>query len=169
MAPDTITASKERATGKTTTDAAPDTKKKKPPAKPVTIVVHSGGFDKIMSAFIIGNGYLSIGYPVTLYFTFWGLRALRRGGFDRAPLSKMNLLGLGRFMIKRKMRKYNVRTLEELARSYRQLGGKVIACTMTMEAMGVSREDIRQDLVDQYGTVGAYVYASRDASATLFI
>jgi peroxiredoxin family protein len=81
----------------------------------------------------------------------------------------MNAFGLGRFMIKRKMRKHNVRTLEELAWSYRDLGGKVIACTMTMEAMGVTREDLRQDLVDQYGTVGAYVYASRDASATLFI
>jgi peroxiredoxin family protein len=169
MAPDTTTASKKRRGKDTGLEKAPAAQEQKKKAKPVTIVVHSGGFDKIMSAFIIGNGYLSIGYPVTLYFTFWGLRALTHGGFDRAPLSKMNFFGLGRYMIKRKMKKYNVRSLEELVQSYRDLGGKVIACTMTMEAMGVDRGDIRDELVDQYGTVGSYVYASRDASATLFI
>jgi peroxiredoxin family protein len=147
----------------------PDVKKNKPTQKTVTIVVHSGGFDKLMSAFIIGNGYLAIGYGCTLYFTFWGLHALKEHGFDRAPLSRLNFFGLGRAMIKRKMKKYNVRSLEELAQSYRKLGGKIIACTMTMEAMGVTRDDIRDELVDHYGTVGSYVYASRDASATLFI
>jgi peroxiredoxin family protein len=146
-----------------------DSKKEKQTQKTVTIVVHSGGFDKLMSAFIIGNGYLSVGYGCTLYFTFWGLHGLKEHGFDRAPLSRLNFFGIGRAMIKKKMRKYNVRSLEELAQSYKKLGGKIIACTMTMEAMGVTRDEIRDELVDHYGTVGSYVYASRDASATLFI
>lgn len=143
--------------------------KEKNRKKIATIVVHSGGFDKIMSAFIIGNGYLSIGFSVTMYFTFWGLHALKKNGFDRAPLSRMNFFGLGKYMIKRKMHKYNVATLDKLAESYKALGGKIIACTMTMEAMGIKEEDLRKNLVDYYGTVGKYVYESKDASATLFI
>jgi peroxiredoxin family protein len=157
--------------GKTTKPKTDQTEelKKYTEQKTVTIVVHSGGFDKLMSAFVIGNGYLAIGYGCTLYFTFWGLRALKKNGFSKAPLSRMNFFGLGKYMIKNKMKKYNVRSLENLAESYKELGGKIIACTMTMEAMGITKEDIRSDLIDQYGTVGSYVYASKDAQATLFI
>ena len=134
-----------------------------------TIILHSGGFDKIMSAFIVGNGFLSMGIPVTIFFTFWGLDALRKNGLTKAPLSKMNMLGLGRLMIKRRMKKHNVASLEELARSFKRLGGNIIACTMTMELMGIKEEDLDESLVDEYGTVGKYCYASKDATITLFI
>jgi peroxiredoxin family protein len=115
--------------------------------KKVTIVVHSGDFDKIMSALIIGNGYLSLGIPVTMFFTFWGLMTLRKNGFKKAPLSKMNLFGLGKLMIKRKMKKYNVASLDTLADSFKKLGGKIIACTMTMQLMGLKKEDLQEELV----------------------
>jgi peroxiredoxin family protein len=137
--------------------------------KKATIILHSGGFDKIMSAYIIGNGFLSMGIPVSIYFTFWGLNALKKKGFDKAPLSRMNMLGLGRAMIKRRMKNHNVASLEELAQSYKQLGGTAIACTMTMELMGIAKKDLREDLVTEYGTVGKYCYVSKDASITLFI
>jgi peroxiredoxin family protein len=137
--------------------------------KKATIILHSGGFDKIMSAFIIGNGFLSMGIPVSIFFTFWGLNALKKRGFDRAPLSRLNMLGLGRAMILRRMKRHNVASLEELARSYKELGGESIACTMTMELMDISKKDLREDLVTEYGTVGKYCYASRDATITLFI
>ena len=74
----------------------------------LTVVVHSGDFDKIYSAFIIGNGALSMGMEVSLYFTFWGLMRLKKGGLDSGPLSKMQMLGLGKWMIKRRMKKANV-------------------------------------------------------------
>jgi peroxiredoxin family protein len=131
-------------------------------SKNVTIVVHSGDFDKIMSAFIIGNGFLSMGFPVTLFFTFWGLLALKVKGFKKAPLSRMNMLGLGRFMIKKKV-------LDELASNFIKLEGKIIACTMTMELMGVKEEDLRTDLVTEFATVGKYCYATKDADIALFI
>lgn len=137
--------------------------------KKATIVVHSGDFDKLMSAFIVGNGFLSLGIPVSLFFTFWGLRTLRKNGFKKAPLSKMNLFGLGKLMIKGKMRKYNVASLDTLAESFKRLGGQIIACTMTMQLMGLKKEDLREDLVTDYGTVGKYCYVSKDASITLFI
>ncbi len=138
-------------------------------SKNVTIVVHSGDFDKIMSAFIIGNGFLSMGFPVTLFFTFWGLLALKSKGFKKAPLSRMNMFGLGKFMIKQKVKKYNVASLDELALNFRKLGGEIIACTMTMELMGIKEEELRTDLVSEFATVGKYCYVTKDADISLFI
>lgn len=137
--------------------------------KKATIVLHSGDFDKIMSAFIVGNGFLSMGIPVTIFFTFWGLNALKKKGFKKAPLSKMNFFGLGRWMINLKIKKYNVASLDILAASFKQLGGRMIACTMTMQLMGIKEKDLREDLVTDYGSVGAYCYESIDANITLFI
>lgn len=137
--------------------------------KKATIIVHSGDFDKIMSAFIIGNGFVSMGIPVTLFFTFWGLMALKKDGFKKAPLSKMNFFGLGRKMIDMKIKKYNVADLEKLAESFKKLGGKIIACTMTMELMGIKKEDLNSELIDDYATVGKYCYETKDANITLFI
>ena len=137
--------------------------------KKATIILHSGGFDKIMSAFIVGNGFLSMGIPVTIFFTFWGLDALRKKGLKKAPLSRMNMLGLGRLMILRRMKRHHVASLEELADSFKRLGGSIIACTMTMELMGIREQDLNESLVDEYGTVGKYCYVSKDATITLFI
>jgi len=137
--------------------------------KKATIIVHSGDFDKIMSAFIVGNGFVSMGIPVTMFFTFWGLLALKKNGFKKASLSKMNLLGLGKFMINLKMRRYNVASLDTLAESFKKLGGKIIACTMTMQLMGLDKKDLRENLVDEYGTVGTYCFTTKDANITLFI
>ena len=115
--------------------------------KNATIILHSGGFDKIMSAFIVGNGFLSMGIPVTIFFTFWGLDALRKKGLKKAPLSRMNMLGLGRLMILRRMKRHHVASLEELADSFKRLGGSIIACTMTMELMGIREQDLNESLV----------------------
>ena len=69
-----------------------------------TIVVQSGDMDKLYSALIIANGSLAMGMEVSLYFTFWGLERLKKGGLERGPLSKMHLLGLGKWMVKRRMK-----------------------------------------------------------------
>jgi peroxiredoxin family protein len=138
-------------------------------ADKVTIVVHSGDMDKLYSALIIANGALSMGMDASLYFTFWGLQRLKKGGLERGPLSKMNLLGLGRWMVKRRMKKVNVAPLERLLQDLKALGGKVIACEMTMEIMGMKPEDLRRELIDDYGAVGAYIEEARESKVTLFI
>jgi len=138
-------------------------------ADKVTIVVHSGDMDKLYSALIIANGALSMGMDASLYFTFWGLQRLKKGGLERGPLSKMNLLGLGRWMVKRRMKKVNVAPLERLFQDLKALGGKVIACEMTMEIMGMKPEDLRRELIDDYGAVGAYIEEARESKVTLFI
>ena len=134
-----------------------------------TIVVHSGDMDKIYSALIIANGALSMGMEASLYFTFWGLQRLQKGGLEKGSLSKMNMMGLGKKMIKSRMDKANVVSLEKLMTDYKELGGKIIACEMTMEIMGVKKEDLRQDLIDEYGAVGTYINEARESKITLFI
>jgi peroxiredoxin family protein len=134
-----------------------------------TIIVHSGDMDKIYSALIISNGALSMGMDASLYFTFWGLQRLQKGGLEKGPLSKMNMMGIGKSMINSRMKKANVASLEHLFKDFKELGGKVIACEMTMEIMGVSKEDLNQDLIDEYGAVGTYINEARDSKITLFI
>jgi peroxiredoxin family protein len=134
-----------------------------------TIVVHSGDMDKLYSALIIANGALSMGMEASLYFTFWGLERLVKGKLEKGALSAMNMLGLGKWMVKRRMKATNVASLEKLLKDLKELGGKIIACEMTMEIMGIKREDLREDLIDEYGAVGSYIQEARDSSITLFI
>jgi peroxiredoxin family protein len=134
-----------------------------------TIIVHSGDMDKIYSALIVANGALSMGMEASLYFTFWGLQRLQKGGLEKGPLSKMHMMGLGKSMIKGRMKKANVASLEHLFKDFKELGGKVIACEMTMEIMGVNKEDLDQNLIDEYGAVGTYIKEARDSKITLFI
>jgi peroxiredoxin family protein len=138
-------------------------------ANRTTIVVHSGDMDKIYSALIIANGSLSFGMQVSLYFTFWGLQRLKKDGLEKGPLSKLHLLGLGKWMVKRRMHAAKVLELEKMLSDFRELGGKIIACEMTMEIMGIKREELREDLIDEYGAVGTYVRDARESEVTLFI
>ena len=134
-----------------------------------TIVVQSGDMDKLYSALIIANGSLAMGMEVSLYFTFWGLERLKKGGLERGPLSRMHLLGLGKWMVRRLMKAARVASLERLMADFRELGGKVLACEMTMEIMGIKRQDLREDLIDAYGAVGSYIADARKSTVTLFI
>ncbi len=134
-----------------------------------TIILHSGDMDKLYSALIVANGALAMGMEASIFFTFWGLQRLQKGGLDKGPLSKLNFLGLGKWMIKRRMQKSNVASLEKLMNDFKELGGHVIACDMTMDIMGVKKQDLRQDWIDEYGSVGAYIQAARDSAITLFI
>jgi peroxiredoxin family protein len=134
-----------------------------------TIILHSGDMDKVYSALIIANGALAMGMDATIFFTFWGLQRLKKGALDRGPLSKMNFLGLGKWMVKQRMKKANVASLDRMLQDFKELGGKVMACDMTMEIMGIRPEDLRQDLIDQYCAVGSYIQDARHSQITLFI
>lgn len=133
------------------------------------IILHSGDMDKVYSALIIANGALAMGMEASIYFTFWGLMRLKKGELDKGPLSKMNMMGLGRQMIKQRMDKANVASLERLMSDFKELGGKIIACEMTMEIMGLSKDELRTEWIDEWGAVGSYIQEARGASITLFI
>ena len=134
-----------------------------------TVIVHSGDMDKIYSALIIANGSLAMGMEVSLFFTFWGLQRLKKGGLEKGPLSKMNMLGLGKLMVKLKMKKSGVASLERLLQDFKELGGKILACDMTMEIMGIKREELREDLISDYCAVGTFVNEAKESEITLFI
>jgi peroxiredoxin family protein len=138
-------------------------------ADKATIIAHSGDMDKVYSALIIGNGALAMGMDASIFFTFWGLQRLKKGGLEKGPLSKMNMLGLGKLMVKLKMKKAGVASLEKLLQDFKELGGKILACDMTMEIMGIKREDLREDLISDYCAVGTYVNEAKDSIITLFI
>ena len=138
-------------------------------ADKATIVLHSGDMDKVFSALIIGNGALAMGMEVAIYFTFWGLQCLKKGGLEKGPLSRMNMLGLGKWMVKQRMKKAGVASLERLLQDFKELGGKILACDMTMAVMGIKKEDLRDDLISEYCAVGTYINEARESTITLFI
>ena len=138
-------------------------------ADKATIIVHSGEMDKIYSALIVANGALAMGMEASLFFTFWGLQRLKKGGLEKGPLSKMNMLGIGKWMVKRKMKQAGAASLEKLLQDFNELGGKILACDMTMEIMGIKKEDLREELISEYCAVGSYINEARESTITLFI
>lgn len=134
-----------------------------------TLIVHSGDMDKVYSALIIGTGALSMGMEVSIYFTFWGLQRLKKGGLEKGSLSRLNFFGLGKWLVKRKMKQAKIRSLEELMKDFIELGGKALACDMTMEIMGIKKKDLRDDLISDYCAVGTYVNEAKESTITLFI
>jgi len=138
-------------------------------AERTTIVVQSGDMDKLYSTLIIATGSLAMGMDVSLYFTFWGLERLKKRGLDRGPLSRMHMFGLGKWMVKRRMAKAKVASLERLLSEFKDLGGRIIACEMTMDIMGINREDLREDIIDEFGAVGTYIRDAKESTVNLFI
>ena len=152
-----------------------------------TIVVFSGDLDKALAAFIIANGAVSMGHPVTMFFTFWGLNILRRRdppatektvieralatmmpqGADRLALSKMHMAGMGTAMIKSIMKDKNVDALPVLIETARQNGVRLLACQMTMDLMSIRREELIDGI--EIAGVATFVASSDDSNATLFI
>lgn len=138
-------------------------------ADKATIVLHSGDIDKVYSALIIGTGALAMGMEASIFFTFWGLERLKKDGLEKGPLSKMNMFGLGKWMVKRKMKQAGVAPLEKLLQDFKDLGGKILACDLTMAVMGIRKEDLRDDVITEYCGVGTYITEARESSITLFI
>ncbi|UXU52669.1 persulfide response sulfurtransferase CstA [Staphylococcus arlettae] len=156
-------------------------------AKGTTIVLFSGELDKAVAAMIIANGAKAAGRDVTIFFTFWGLNALKKNQsvhvkkqgiakmFDlmlpktpvRMPLSKMNMFGLGNIMMRYVMKKKNVDSLPSLIDQAIDQDIKLIACTMSMDVMGIQKEELRDEV--GYGGVGTYIGDTEKASHNLFI
>ena len=155
--------------------------------KAMTNVVFSGDFDKAMAAFIVATGAVAAGYEVTLFFTFWGINLLRKNGpvvvkknliekmfgimmpkgAGKAPLSQMHMGGMGLAMIKGIMKHKNVMTLEALIAEAQKSGVKLIVCTMSMDLMGIKKEELIDGIEE--GGVALYVDRLSESNANLFI
>ncbi|ASK61617.1 MULTISPECIES: DsrE/DsrF/DrsH-like family protein [Bacillaceae] len=155
--------------------------------KKTTIVLFSGDYDKAMAAYIIANGAAAYDHEVTIFHTFWGLNALRKDsqvpvkknflekmfgklmprGTDKMGISKMNYLGMGPKMIKRVMKKHNAMPLPQLVDMAQEQDVKLIACTMTMDLLGLQKKELLDEI--EYGGVAAYVGEAEEGNISLFI
>jgi peroxiredoxin family protein len=127
--------------------------------KTMTILLHSGEMDKAFAAFILATGAAAKGIQTTMFFTFWGLKVVQKGGAQSAKLSNMNMGGLGKMMIKRMMKKKNVASLQELIKDAGELGVRLVACEMTMDLMNVPKESLIPE-VKEIGGVGTFLDAA---------
>jgi len=152
-----------------------------------TMVVFSGDLDKALAAFIIANGAVAMGKKVTLFFTFWGLNILRKPekvsakknfiesmfgfmmprGSEKLKLSKMNMMGMGGKMIKMIMKNKNINSLDELIKLAMDSGVEVVACSMTMDLMGLKQEELIDGI--KIGGVGYYLGEAEESNVNLFI
>lgn len=152
-----------------------------------TMVIFSGDLDKAIAAFIIANGAAAMDRKVTLFFTFWGLNILRRDekvsvsknlvekmfgfmmprGSRKLALSRMNMGGMGARMIKSIMKKKNVASLEELIRSAMDNGVRVVACQMSMDLMGIHKEELIDGV--EIGGVATFLGSAETSDTNLFI
>lgn len=155
--------------------------------KKTTIVLFSGDYDKAMAAYIIANGAAAYDHEVTIFHTFWGLNALRQEtniplkkgfmekmfgrmmprGADKMGLSKMNFAGFGPKMIKKVIKKHNAMTLPQLIEMAEEQDVKLVACTMTMDLLGLQKEELLDNI--EYAGVAAYLADAQDGNVNLFI
>jgi len=152
-----------------------------------TIVLFSGELDKALAAMVIANGAAAMGKKVSVFATFWGLNFLRKEshvkvektliekmfgmmmpkGATKLPLSKMQMGGLGKAMMLNVMKEKNVDSLPSLMAQAQALGVDFIACTMSMDVMGIKKEELIDGI--SFGGVATYLAESEDAGLTLFI
>ncbi len=155
--------------------------------KNATLVVFSGEMDKVLAALIIAQGAVAQGKNVTLFFTFWGLNALRKSdvkvrnktfmekmfgammpkGSKKLPLSNMNMLGMGPVMIKGIMKKKHVDDLDTMIKKSQKAGVRFIACTMSMDLMGIKKEELIDGI--EYAGVATYISSNENVGTTLFV
>jgi peroxiredoxin family protein len=154
-----------------------------------TIILFSGEFDKVMAALIIANGAAAMGDEVTIFCTFWGLNILRKTekvetkdkkttlqsmfgrmmpkGTKKLGLSKMNFAGAGGPMMRRATKDAGGMSLEELFDSALEQGVKFIACTLSMDILGFTKEELIDGV--EFEGVAAYLGHADEANVNLFI
>jgi peroxiredoxin family protein len=151
-----------------------------------SIIVFSGDMDKVFAAFIIGTTAAAMGMETTMFFTFWGLKAIQkgnptgsglfgkmlsfmnRGGIDRLGPSKFNFGGMGRWMFKKMMKDQNVTTLPELRQMAIDLDVTFLACLMSMDVMEIEQADLIDEVDDVVGAA-TFILEAQQSDIQLFI
>jgi peroxiredoxin family protein len=154
----------------------------------MTMAIISGDLDKALAAFIIATTAASMGMEVTMFFTFWGLNILKRnkggikskgfmgkmltilnrGGSSRLKMSKLNMLGLGTWMMKKLMKQKNMPSLDEFIEMARQMDIKMIPCSTTCGIMGAPDDAFRDGIMSQAGAA-YFIAQAKESKVTLFI
>lgn len=152
-----------------------------------TLIVFSDDLDKALASFVIANGAASTGKKVTMFFTFWGLNVIKKhhkpsvekdifgkmfgmmlpSNSKKLSLSKMNMGGIGRIMMRHIMKDKRIDSLESMIQQAIDSGVEMIACTMSMDVMGVKKEELLDNI--QLGGVASYLERAEQANMNLFI
>lgn len=153
------------------------------------IVIFSGDMDRAIAALNIAVGNLSLGKEVSLFFTFWGAPLMKKNGpqsspkhilqrmfgwmlpkgVKHLPLSRMNFLGLGPIMMKHLMKKYQFADVQELLSLANSLGVKIYMCSMSMDLMGIKKEELISEPELIFTGVPGFMEVVDKSSLTLFI
>ena len=156
-------------------------------AKGKTFIMFSDDLDKALATFVLANGAAATGEKVTIFFTFWGLNVIKKeykprvekdffgrmfgmmlpGSSRKLKLSKMNMCGIGAGMMRNLMKRKGVSSLEELRSQAIEAGVEFIACQMSMDVMGVKREELLDCVT--VGGVATYMERADKANVNLFI
>ena len=158
------------------------------PQDKAAIVVFSGDLDKLLASLVIATGAATAGLETTMFFTFWGLSALKKknaaarsgrsfkermfgimtpSSTESMGVSKLNFFGMGASMLRTMMKEKNVSSVEEMMALARDLGVKMIGCTMSMDVMGVTKEQLADDI--ELGGVAAFMAEAAHARVSLFV
>ena len=152
-----------------------------------TFILFSDDLDKTLATFVLANGAAATGRKVSIFFTFWGLNAIKKvhkpqvekdiwgrmfawmlpSDSTKLALSQMNMLGIGAKMMRFLMRKKGVDSLESLRQQAIDSGVEFIACQMSMDVMGVKREELLDEV--NVGGVASYMERAEQANVNLFI
>ncbi|WP_243345611.1 DsrE/DsrF/DrsH-like family protein [Parabacteroides sp. FAFU027] len=155
--------------------------------KKLSLIAFSGDFDKLVATFTLATGAAAVGYEVNIFFTFWGLDAIKKkqgrafvgtgflpklfgffmGGPKSSPVSRLNFLGLSPKIFRYLMKKNNVATLEELIEAAKLLGINLYICEMAMHILGLKKDDFIHEVKDVLG-VPTFLEIS-EGGRTLFI
>ena len=153
----------------------------------LVIFAWSGDLDRVWPTLILANTAAALGKPVTVFFTFWGLfplvrndrgitgkqwmqkmlSVMNRGGTANLGLSKMNFFGMGPAMMRTLAKKHNVASPQELLETARDMGVKLVPCQMTMDLMGLTKDDLIEGIEEPAGATTAL--AAAEGATTLFI
>lgn len=155
--------------------------------KKLSLIAFSGDFDKLTAVFTLATGAAAVGYEVNIFFTFWGLNAIKQkrgrsftgggpltkffgflmGGLKNTPTSRFNFWGLGPKIFRHLMKKNNVATLEELVGAATALGVNLYACEMAMHVLGLKQSDFIHEVKDTLG-VATFLELS-EGGRTMFV
>ena len=155
----------------------------------LNLLIFSGDRDRLLAALVLATGAAACGMNVSMFFTFWATPALRDGGPQigkksiverafgwmlprsaaRTPLSQMDMCGMGRFLMTREMQKKNIADVDELFATAGELGVKVRVCEMSMQLMGIRREELIDYPNLDYCGVATFAEQTSESNTTLFI
>ena len=152
----------------------------------MTIILFSGEMDKAIAAFTLATTAAASDMDVTIFFTFWGLNILKKTKFARSrsqnitqkmfnfmstsalPITKLNMFGLGPWMMKKLMKRSGMASLEDLMKTARELGVKYIACTTSCGVLGLTKENLAGE-VDEFAGASTYLAEAVNSKVNLFI